>query len=84
MGGTHVQAGIVKNGVATNILSQRINAGGSVEEVLNELFKLTDKAITSEVKGIGIGFSGLSNNGIAYDMYNIPSWKKVPLQQRME
>jgi glucokinase len=84
MGGTHVRAGIVKDGIATNIISQRINAGGSEEEVLNELFCLTDKAISDGVKAIGIGFPGLSNNGIAYDVYNIPSWKEVPLQQRME
>ena len=84
MGGTNVRAGLVKNGIATNIISQRINAGGTVEEVLNEVFKLTDKVIQNEVKAIGIGFPGLSVNGIAYDVYNIPSWKEVSLQQLME
>ena len=84
MGGTNVRAGLVKNGIATNIISQRINAGGTVEEVMNEVFKLTDKVIQNEVKAIGIGFPGLSVNGIAYDVYNIPSWKEVSLQQLME
>ena len=84
MGGTNVRAGIVKDGVATNILSHRINAAGSTEEVLQEVFDITDQAITDQVKAIGIGFPGLSVNGIAYDVYNIPSWKEVPLQQLTE
>ena len=84
MGGTNVRAGIVKDGIATNIPSHRINADGSTEEVLQEVFDITDKAITNQVKAIGIGFPGLSVNGIAYDVYNIPSWKEVPLQQLME
>ena len=84
MGGTNVRAGIVKDGIATNILSQRINATGSADEVLQELFDVTDKVIQEKVKAIGIGFPGLSVNGIAYDVYNIPSWKEMPLQQLME
>jgi glucokinase len=84
MGGTNVRAGIVKDGIATGILPQRINANGSEEEVLNEVFNLTDKVIQDGVKAIGIGFPGLSVNGMAYDVYNIPSWKEVPLQQLME
>ncbi len=84
MGGTNVRAGIVKDGGATNILSQRINAKGSADEVLQEVFDLTDKVMQDGVKAIGIGFPGLSVNGIAYDVYNIPSWKEVPLQQLME
>ena len=84
MGGTNVRAGIVKDGIATNILSQRINATGSADEVLQELFDVTDKVIQEKVKAIGIGFPGLSVNGIAYDVYNIPSWKEIPLEQLME
>ena len=84
MGGTNLRAGLVKNGVATNIISQRIHAGGSVEEVLNEFFYLIDKVIHDDVKAIGIGFPGLAVNGIAYDVYNIPSWKEVPLQRLLE
>ena len=84
MGGTNIRAGIVNNGIATNIISQRINASGSSEEVLQEVFNLTDKAIQGKVKAIGIGFPGLAVSGMAYDVYNIPSWKEVPLQRLME
>lgn len=84
MGGTNVRAGIVKDGIATNIISKRINAKGSAGEVLQEVFSLIDPVISPEIKAIGIGFPGLAINGIAYDVYNIPSWKEVPLQQLME
>jgi len=84
MGGTNIRAGVVQNGAATNIISQRINAKGSVEEVLQELFSLVDQIISPEIKAIGIGFPGLAINGVAYDVYNIPSWQEVPLQQLME
>ena len=43
MGGTNVRAGLVQNGIATNIVSQRINAKGSAEEVLQEVFNLIDQ-----------------------------------------
>lgn len=84
MGGTQVRAGIVKDGNAMNIISQKINAKGSVDEVLQQLYALTDPLISPGVKAIGIGFPGLAMNGIAYDVYNIPSWKAVPLQQQLE
>ena len=84
MGGTNVRAGIVQNGVAVNIVSQRINANGNIDEVLQQLFDFIDKSIQHGVKAIGIGFPGLAVNGVAYDVYNIPSWKEVPLQQLME
>ena len=84
MGGTNVRAGIVQDGIASNIISQRINARGTTGEVLQELFNLIDQIISPQIKAIGIGFPGLAINGIAYDVYNIPSWQEVPLQQLME
>ena len=84
MGGTNVRTGIVQNGIAANIISQRINANGSIDEVLQQVFDITDKEMQDGVKAIGVGFPGLAVNGIAYDVYNIPSWKEVPLQQLME
>lgn len=84
MGGTNIRAGIVKDGAAGDIISQRINAKGTADEVLQEVFVVTDKAMQEGVKAIGIGFPGLAVNGVAYDVYNIPSWKEIPLQQLME
>ncbi len=84
MGGTNIRAGIVADGIAAPVISQRINARGSAKEVLEELYGFTDRIMQEEVKAIGIGFPGLASNGIAYDLYNIPSWKEVPLQQLIQ
>jgi glucokinase len=84
MGGTNIRAGVVRNGTTENIISKKINADGSADEVLQQVFNLIDQIISPEVKAIGIGFPGLAINGIAYDVYNIPSWKEMPLQQLVE
>jgi glucokinase len=86
MGGTHIRAGLVKGSSLSSITSERVNPGGSVEEVLQDLFSLTDKVINKTISAIGIGVPGLVNaaQAIVYDVVNIPSWKEVPLQQLME
>ncbi|MDB5223877.1 MAG: sugar kinase [Chitinophagaceae bacterium] len=86
MGGTSVRAGLVSNNKLSSLLSQKITSKGSVEEVLEDLFTLADKLITTSIKAIGIGVPGLvdADEGIVFDLINIPSWKSVPLQQRME
>lgn len=86
LGGTNIRGGLVSENILSNIISKKINAQGSVEEVMQELFSLTDKLINDSVKAIGIGVPGLiaANEGFVYDVVNIPSWKKVPLQHRME
>ncbi|MEP6596876.1 MAG: ROK family protein, partial [Ginsengibacter sp.] len=70
----------------TTIISRRVNALGSVEEVLQQLFSVTDELINKSVTAIGIGIPGLVDieNGIVFDVVNIPSWKEVPLKNRME
>ncbi len=86
LGGTNIRGGLVSENKLTNIVSQKISAQGSEEEVLQQLFTLTDKLITRSVIAIGIGVPGLADiiNGIVYDMINIPSWKQVPLRKKME
>ncbi len=86
LGGTNIRGGIVCGNILTNIVSKRINSGGSTEEVLEELFSLTDELINASVIAIGIGVPGLVNSEekIVYDVVNIPSWKKIELQKLME
>lgn len=86
LGGTNVRAGVVNGSELTNIVSRRVNAQGSVEEVLQELFSLTDGIMNNSVKAIGIGVPGLvdEKEQMVYDVVNIPSWKKVPLKKWME
>jgi glucokinase len=85
LGGTNIRAGIVHSNALQKIVSRRINARGSAEEVLQELFSVTDQLITNSVTSIGVGVPGLVNieEGIVYDVVYIPSWKEVPLQKWM-
>jgi len=85
LGGTNIRAGIVHSNALQKIVSRRINSRGSAEEVLQELFSVTDQLISNSVTSIGIGVPGLVNieEGIVYDVVYIPSWKEVPLQKWM-
>ena len=86
MGGTNVRAGMVSDNKLNKIISKRINSQGSVDEVVEQLFSLGDELISNEVTSIGIGVPGLINTEekMVYDVVNIPSWKKIPLQKLME
>jgi len=86
MGGTNVRAGLVSDDKLSSVISQKINSSGRIEEVLQDLFSLTDKLINNSVKAIGIGVPGLidADEGIVFDVINIPSWQHVPLQQWMK
>ena len=86
LGGTNIRGGLVNENTFQGILSRRINSQESVEEVLEELFSLTDQLINNSVTSIGIGVPGLVDveQGIVFDVINIPSWKEVPLQKWMQ
>jgi glucokinase len=86
LGGTKISAGMVTENQLGKISSAKINAAGSVEEVLKHLFSVTDELINDSVTSIGIGVPGLvdAERGIVFDVMNIPSWKEVPLQKRMQ
>lgn len=86
LGGTHVRAGIVSEGHLANIASVRIPASGSVDEVLKVIYQLIDPLIVQNIKAIGIGVPSVVDveNGIVYDVQNIPSWKVVGLKELME
>lgn len=86
LGGTHVRAGIVSGGHLVNIFSVRIPAAGLVEEVLEVMYQLIDPLVDKNIKAIGIGVPSVVDieNGIVYDVQNIPSWKEVHLKKLLE
>ena len=81
LGGTNIRGGLVTENTLTSIHSQRVTSNGSIEQVLQEFFAVTDKLFDDSIKAIGIGVPGLvdTDKGIVYDVVNIPSWKEVPL-----
>lgn len=86
LGGTNLRCGIVKEEGLERALSEKINSGGSEEEVLEQLFGLADRVMDDSVEAIGIGVPSVvdTEKGIVYDVQNIPSWKEVPLKKLME
>ena len=86
LGGTNIRAGIINGSTLSKIISKKINAAGTKEEVLEELFSFTDELINDSIGAIGIGVPGLVNSSerMVYDVVNIPSWKKIDLQKLME
>lgn len=86
MGGTNIRGGLVHENTLHGIMLRRINAQASSGEVLQELFSFTDTLVSSRTASIGIGVPGLVDveDGIVYDVINIPSWKEVPLQKLMQ
>jgi glucokinase len=86
LGGTHVRAGVVSDGHLVNIVSDRIPASGSVEEVLEVMYQLIDPLFDENIKAIGIGVPSVVDieNGIVYDVQNIPAWKEVHLKKLLE
>lgn len=86
LGGTNIRGAVVKDFTLQNIHSKKINAQGTSDKVLEELFSLIDGVFNDSVKGIGIGVPGLVNQEeqMVYDVVYIPSWKKIPLQKLVE
>jgi glucokinase len=85
LGGTNIRGGLVEGKTLSSITSQKIKVDGTIEDVLQQVFALTDSIINSAVTAIGIGVPGLADEqGIVHDVLNIPCWKEVPLKKLME
>ncbi len=86
LGGTNIRAGVVCDGKIENIVATRTNSTGTVEEVLQDIFKLIDPLFSDGIAGVGIGVPSVVDvkTGVVYDVQYIPSWKEVPLQTIMQ
>jgi glucokinase len=86
LGATNIRGAIVEEQDLSEIKSQRIRSSGSEEEVLDDVFALTDALINDDVSAIGIGVPSVVDieEGIVYDVQYIPSWKEVHLKKHME
>jgi glucokinase len=86
LGGTNIRAGVVNGKQLNNIISEKINSSAPAEEIVQQLFTITEKIMNNSVSAIGIGVPGLvdEERGIVFDVLNIPSWSELPLKQLME
>jgi glucokinase len=86
LGGTNMRAGLVNGRQLSDINTERIDRNAPAEQIVTQLFELTEKIINNTVTAIGIGVPGLvdEERGIVFDVLNIPSWTELPLKQLME
>ncbi|MEN8228769.1 MAG: ROK family protein [Bacteroidota bacterium] len=87
LGGTKVAAGKIKEGVIEKLSYQQVPAKSEdPQETIDLITGIISKLTDNEVVGIGIGVPGLvhKEQGIVYDVHNIPSWKEVHLRQILE
>ena len=86
LGGTNVRCGLVENGYVVAKLSEPCLCDGTENDVIDQIKRLISRLINPSVEGIGIGVPSVvdGQNGIVYNVLNIPSWKKVHLKDILE
>lgn len=86
LGGTQLRAARVLDGKPGAVQRVRIDASGSRQQVLDQLYGLVDPLMKEGAGAIGIGVPSVVDmtTGVVYDVQNIPSWKEVHLREQME
>ncbi|KIC90602.1 ROK family protein [Flavihumibacter sp. ZG627] len=86
LGGTNVRVGLVDGPQLLDLYTESTKAGGSQQEVIEQLFSVTDRFYNDQIQSIGIGVPGLVDvsQGMVFDVVNIPSLQEIPLQALME
>lgn len=86
LGGTNVRCGLVDAQQIIRKSSAKITSAGSEEQVVQEIIHCIGQVLVPGVSGIGIGVPAIVNTqeGIVYDVQNIPSWKEVHLKEILE
>jgi glucokinase len=86
LGGTNMRCGRVENMALTEVFNRKTNATGGADDVYNELVEMVAGMVHPLCLGIGIGVPGLVDldDGVVYDVVNIPSWQRIELKRMME
>lgn len=86
LGGTNVRAGLVENGIILHQKSKALQEKDSLSATLAQLIDLIQPFINPSVSSIGIGVPSIVDveQGIVYNVLNIPSWEEVALRDILE
>ena len=86
LGGTNIRAGLIHNHEVVEMKKINLKNKDNLESTLQQLIKLIASINHPEVCGIGIGVPSVVDReqGIVYDVVNIPSWKEVHLRDILE
>lgn len=86
LGGTNARAGLIQQGEVVRSISNKLTNKHSLDSTLEQLVAIIEPLVTDEVEGIGVGVPSIVDveNGVVFDVVNIPSWKKVELKKILE
>ncbi len=86
LGGTNIRAGKIVGEKIVHLSKLPTPSKGSVEEVLEQIYKTIDDCVDEASLSIGVGVPSVVDveQGIVYDVTNIPSWKVVNLKELLE
>lgn len=86
LGGTNVRAAHIGSQGIEAMKIDAVKSKGSVQDVIDQIFELIDQLGVEEIEGIGMGVPGPvdEENGIVYELINIPAWKKVEVREIFE
>lgn len=86
LGGTNVRSALVYGEKVSKVFEGQISSKGTEKQVIDEIITCIENVFHQDSKSIGIGVPGIVNTqqGIVYDVQNIPSWKEVHLKDILE
>lgn len=86
VGGTKISVGKVIDGKIVAEANFPTLAHRSEKEVIGDIIKGIQQIYDNDVIGVGIGVPGLldAENGIVYDVTNIPAWKEAHVKEQVE
>ncbi len=86
LGGTKVSVGAVTESRVGKIVRREIPAQEAADVVLEEIMDAIDELFDLSVVGIGCGVPSVVDveQGIVFDVENIPSWKEMHLKAALE
>jgi glucokinase len=86
LGGTNIRAGLVDRGAIMKKRCEPCKADMSEQTILNQLKELIAALLEPGVERIGVGVPSVVDveQGIVYNVANIPSWKEVHLKSILE
>lgn len=83
IGASNLKAGRIVKGLIAKKSFLPVKKEAGYKELITDLFQCIDKVITTKTEKIGIGVPAIVDHftGVAYDVQNILSWKKIPLKE---
>jgi glucokinase len=86
IGGTTIHIGLVQNNLIKSETKIFVDRDAEAAVTLQSLIQLIRQNLTGNTVAIGIGVPAIvdPDNGIVYDVQNIPTWKEIPLKKILE